>query len=196
MLKVRLKLRKVAIIFACLAVTTAFSGCGDNGGDDDDDGNNPNGIVGRWLCVEAKKTCVYFFDKDGTFIRAAIVLPSYLYIDMVEHLKGNYQVNGETIEFTNLYRYANDLAGWRDVPMNEIDDVALSQRVLDIKKIIKTGTRAEVEALIKPDNPYYHQKSNNGWQDFGERTGTLKFIDAKHIELNIMGAREDCERVK
>jgi len=191
--KKQFNLRKVAAMVACLAVTTVFASCGKNG---DDGGNNPSGIVGRWLCVEVNKTCVYFFDKDGTFIRASISLPYYLYVSVVEHCKGNYQVDGETIEFTDMYRYSNDLAGWRDVPQNEIDDVAIAQNVLDIQKIIKTGTRSQVEALINPDNPYYYQKANHGWQTFASRTGTIKFIDAKHIELNIMGAREDCEKVK
>ena len=155
-------------------------------------GDSP--IVGGWLCHYSMKDGVYIFDNNGTFIMASI--HRYYSIDSVSHYKGNYQLNGKTMEFTNMYKYSNDLAGWRDVPMNEIDYDALSQKVLDIQKIIKTGTRTEVEELINPDNPYYHQKSNQGWKSFASRSGKIEFTDANHMKTNIMGSMNEYERVK
>jgi hypothetical protein len=155
-----------------------------------------NSLPGRWVCdYGITKTGVYFFDDDGTFILASIYKYTSNVISAVEHCKGNYQVSGGTMEFTNMYRYSNDLAGWRDVPMNEIDGEALAQKVLDIQKIIKTGTRAEVEELINPDNPYYNRKSNQGWKPFASRSGKIEFIDANHMKTNIMGSMDEYERV-
>ena len=62
-----------------------------------------------------------------------------------------------------MYSYNNNLSGWRNVPFNEIDTNALVEMILEIQRIIKTSTRADIEALINPNNPYYHQPSNKGW---------------------------------
>ena len=197
MLNFRTNLRIVAAIVACLAVTTMFASCDKDKVGDGGDGNNPSGIVGKWFCDYGMiHTSVYFFDKDGTFIMASIYKYNVSSMDAVWHCKGKYQVNDETLDFTDMYIYENDLAGWRDVPMNEIDGNALAQRVLDIQKIMKTGTRAEVEKLINPDNPYYYQKANKGWRDFGERTGEIEFTDKNHMKTNIFGSMNAYERVK
>jgi hypothetical protein len=69
MLKVRLNLRKVAMVFACLAVTIVFATCGKNGGDDND-GNGGGKIdvklIGTWSYDSGGEHHNYFFIKDGT----------------------------------------------------------------------------------------------------------------------------------
>ena len=78
MFKNRIKLRKVATIVACLAVTTMFASCdGKNG--DDDDGNDGGKIdqklISHWEFSDTfwwsgylqYSQTDYYFNKDGTF---------------------------------------------------------------------------------------------------------------------------------
>ena len=130
MLKVRMNLRKVATIVACLAVTTIFATCGNNGGDDDD-GNGK----GRELTAEEKKFLgtwngTYFgisgsanlraeqfiqFKSDGTYLRRI-----YTYVSgSTQHhtqfgYKGNWRVSGGKIYFTNVT--VTTWTGYKDVP--------------------------------------------------------------------------------
>ena len=79
MTKFRLNLRRVAIVFACLAVTMMFAACDNKKGDDDEngDGNGDGGkidtkLVGTWENMEWRSPTIlyvyyYTFDKDGSF---------------------------------------------------------------------------------------------------------------------------------
>ena len=159
--------------------------------------SGPYSLVGKWFSdYGIIHTSVYFFDSDGSFIYVSIEKPdSTAVFGTVYNLKGNYSVSGETVEFTNLYGYSNDLAGWRDVPMSEIDVSAIMQNVYDIQEIMKTGVRAEVEKLINPDNPYYHQKSNHGWQNWSTKSGDIEFTDANRMKTNINGGMNEYEKM-
>ena len=77
MTQVRMNLRKVAMIVACLAVTAIFAAC-DETDPDDDGGGSGNGkidqkLIGHWRYEGFweqpwyKYYYDYYFDKDGTF---------------------------------------------------------------------------------------------------------------------------------
>jgi len=159
--------------------------------------NGDNRLVGRWLCdYYPLFEVVFFFDSDGTFFSVSIYRSSSAIFHSVENFKGNYEVIGDTIEFTNLYRYINDIAGWRDVPFGELEkDVPAIQITLDIQKIIEKGTRTEVEALLNADHSYYHQTSNQGWKSFSSKTGDIVFQDQNHMKNNIFGTMHEYEKV-
>ena len=106
MLKNRLNLRKVTTIVACLAVTTAFCGCG-NGGGDDDNGSNSDGIdkklVGLWHHRQAKPnyvwvTWIYYFSNDGKFSL----------IEDEKTVEGKYRVANGKVYFTNMIWRPNE----------------------------------------------------------------------------------------
>ena len=73
MTKIRLNLRNVATIVACLAVTTMFASCGEN--KDDDDGNGKDRVlnadekelVGPWRGALGHHSMYYEFREDGTY---------------------------------------------------------------------------------------------------------------------------------
>jgi len=154
-----------------------------------------NRLVGKWVCdYGAIHTSVIFFNDDGTFIMASIYSNNYITVSAVEHFKGNYQINGDTINASNLYRYSNDLSGWRDVPFSELDSNAIADKVLEIQRIIKTGSKADIEALINPNHQYYHQPSNHGWVEFGERSGKVTFQDQNNMRINLFGANNEYKR--
>jgi hypothetical protein len=154
-----------------------------------------NRLVGKWVCDYGSiHTSVIIFDSDGTFIMASIYKNSNTTFDAVWHCKGSYKINGDTITATNMYSYNNDLSGWRNVPFNEIDTNALVEMIFEIQGIIKTGSRADIEALINPNNPYYHQPSNKGWGDFGERTGTVDFQNQNNVKIKLFGSNNEYKR--
>ena len=103
MLKVRLNLRKVAMVFACLAVTIVFATCGKNGGDDNDGNIDPK-LVGSWGYFGDKTVPkVYIFNQDGSFLHySAVRLNDYMLTAYEYIYKGKYQVDGSTIKFENV----------------------------------------------------------------------------------------------
>jgi hypothetical protein len=94
MTKVRLNLRKVATIIACLAVTAIFATCDKpNGG-----GKNDSKVVGTWTRHNVSPLDYYnfVFDKNGNFNYYILgTLDEYSY-------KGNYSVSDGKIYFTNV----------------------------------------------------------------------------------------------
>jgi hypothetical protein len=70
MTKVRLNLRKVATIVACLVVTTMFASCDKKNGDDDNGGTSTGKIdtklIGEWSYSDGSEHHNYFFYKNGT----------------------------------------------------------------------------------------------------------------------------------
>ena len=109
MFKIRLNLRKVATIVACLAVI--FASCGNNGGDDDDGGGNGNGkneqkLIGRWVTGSTSSGIYYpnsrylLINKDGTFSYYHVTSAKYSY-------DGKYSVSDGKIYFTNVV-FSND----------------------------------------------------------------------------------------
>ena len=148
-----------------------------------------NSLSGKWLCEYPTLIRVIFFDNDGTFISVAVENSSQT-IGSIAVFKGNYQLNGENIVASKLYWFFNDLSGWRNVPYNKIDTNALYEKEQEIKRIIRTGTRTEVEALMNPDNPYYHQPSNNGWKGgpSESKSGDIEFSDQNNMRTNLIGS--------
>ena len=133
MLKIRLNLRKVATIVVCLAVTTAFSGCGNGGGDDDGgsgggSGNSDTNLVGKWQAlvlyssinswtseIEWKNAlAVYSFNKDGTFEYA------FYKTSWGEKYTGKYTVTKDKVSFKEMKGY-----WFRE---NETEDMKVSER--------------------------------------------------------------------
>ena len=113
MLKIRKNLRKVATIVACLAVTTMFASCGKNG---DDDNGNPTGsaedaisvkaLEGLWHTKGFIENYYWSFDANGRFSYyisgKQVQQGSSLPWASEAYYKGNYRVNGYTIEFYNV----------------------------------------------------------------------------------------------
>ena len=172
------------------------------GGTPQSPGGNAS-IVGKWVYnyEPTRKTCVFFFDEDGAFIMASIENTNWFSGAAVRHGKGNYQINGTAIVTSNLVMYQNSLSGWCDVPMDEIDENAFDQKVRDIRNIMNTGTRAEVEALMNPNHQYYHQPSNQGWKAYEENPGEnpseiIEFSDSDHIRFRLFDTVYVCTRVR
>jgi hypothetical protein len=102
MTKVRLNLRKVAMIIACLSVTTIFATC-DNRNTDDDDGGKGNGkidtkLVGRWTRSSggaSPSTFYWLINNDGTFHYYLVSSAEYSY-------RGKYSASNGRIDFTNV----------------------------------------------------------------------------------------------
>jgi hypothetical protein len=97
MFKVRMNLRRVAAIVACLAVTTMFTAC-DNGDDDDGGGGNTDTkLVGNWVYTTTSGNTYYYqFANDGSF---------YYYQRMgstVNGVTGKYTASNGNIALTNL----------------------------------------------------------------------------------------------
>ena len=116
MLKIRKNLRKVAMIVACLAVTTIFTSCDENGDDDGGNGNKKSELAGwTWDCHALRMVMVlsggsytytyaycddhYMFYDNGTFI----YLP---YNDRLVYYKGTYSTSNGKIYFKNVNRLA------------------------------------------------------------------------------------------
>ena len=191
MFKDRLKLRKVATIFACLVVTTIIAACDNKNGDEDDENNSP--IVGMWRSELAGGSAgttvgVVFFHADGSY-------NSITYIrDRFVGAKGKYKLNSNTLE---VY----------DISFFERHDNALSHEHASISfyterwNIIDKGTRSEVLAIIDPQHSV--------WQHYGGIIGqvgwlmrepdswseTLEWIDANTIDY-INGLRNPLKRVR
>ena len=195
-----MRIKKVTAIFLCLFTIVVFTARNGNaasgvaGGGLSPETTQPpsgnNSLSGRWLCeYDPSLIRVIFFDNDGTFISVALE-KSPQAVGSIAVFKGNYQLNEESIVASNLYWFFNDLSGWRDVPFNKIDGNALFEKEQEIKRIIRTGTRAEVETLVNPDNPYYHQPSNQGWKGGPSESmsGDIKFSDQNNMRNNLIGS--------
>ena len=112
MFKNRLKLRKVATIVACLAVTTMFASCDKTNGDDDDDGGGATAgkidqkLVGfAWRAGLVHYGFIYlYFYPNGEFTQEVRMNSSSsgttFIISWEEVYKGNYSADGGTLTFT------------------------------------------------------------------------------------------------
>ena len=118
MLKIRLNLMKVATIVACLAVTTAFCGCG-NGGSDDDDENggsssSNSALAGwTWRCNTSRQVLrliggsysytfevvedYYMFLSGGKFLY-------FPYDERFAYYEGTYSTSEGKMYFKNVNR--------------------------------------------------------------------------------------------
>ena len=98
MYKNRLNLRNVAMIMACLAVTTLCASCKKNNGDDTLGIDKK--LVGTWEYIDvapdkSESMWRYSFSNDGKF-------SMYLVTAKVHAYKGTYKVENEKIYFTNI----------------------------------------------------------------------------------------------
>ena len=120
MLKVKLNLRKVAMIFACLAVTTVFATCGKNGGDDND-GNErvltdkEKELVGVW--VPRPEYAIDYaggieFKADGTFL--CIIKNNSGAVRSETTQKGNFKIQGDKIICTKVLESWKQQGGNQD----------------------------------------------------------------------------------
>ena len=100
----RLNLRKVAMIVACLAVTTMFASCDGKNGGDDDDGNGGGKIdaklVGTWELSEVWGSLIYYyyytFNQDGSFVYGQTRSTQ------MTNASGKYAAANGKITFTNI----------------------------------------------------------------------------------------------
>jgi len=189
MVNFKTNLRNVVKKVALLAVTTMVVACGGNG-DDNNNGTNPP-IVGMWRADYSTIKSVIFFNKDGTFIMFSY-RSSGSDID-AEHFRGNYKLNDNKIEATNVYRFTHDFMIGRDKPKEY-------EAAFNVRDIIAEGTRAEILKLENPKHPSYLRNINPetfiDWYSFGNRTGALVFDDANTINTDLFGAYNKYTRVK
>jgi hypothetical protein len=95
MLKMRLNLRKVAIIFACLAVTTMFAACDNKNGDDEDGDGTQSGkidqkLIGIWNYSPDNET--YKFSANGSFN----------HFSLLSATEGKFTTSDNKVHFSNI----------------------------------------------------------------------------------------------
>ena len=111
----RLTLRKVATIVACLVVTIMFAACDSKKGDDDENGNpavtaddvvSVKALAGLWHTSGFIEDFYWSFDANGRFAYyisgEQAAQGGNLSWASEAYFKGNYRVNGYTIEFYNV----------------------------------------------------------------------------------------------
>ena len=165
MTKFRLNLRRVAIVFACLAVTMMFAACDNKKGDDDEngDGNGDGGkidtkLVGTWELMEIwnwggyNYTYYYHFtfDKDGSFV--------YGDSRANRNASGKYSTANGKITFTDIsYKY------------NEDAPVSYTNKVFEYKIESSDGKpllRIEYFHLIENEDGDYFGLGESGGRQF------------------------------
>ena len=133
MTKQKLNLRKVAIIFACLAVTTMFASCDRTNGDDDKNSNEKidKKIVGSWEWRKSySEIYAYNFRADGTFTFS-------IQSSFPNTKSGNYKTSDGKITFTNIVsRYLDGEANY--------------------PKTVVAEYRFMTEKLVEKDEEYLH----------------------------------------
>ena len=117
-----LNLRILAMIFACLAVTTMFASCDDtnaNGEDDENGGGNGKidpKLVGVWSYDSGGEHHNYFFNKDGTAI-------FFITGGMTYHGETKYSTSNGKISLTQYYTI--DATGKRELRIDKVVEYSI-----------------------------------------------------------------------
>ena len=182
MLTKKFNWRTVAMIFACLAVTTMFASCdelfGNDGDDDDDgDGNNNSPIVGMWRSEFSSSGTrstvgVVFFENDGSYKAIGY------YNDIFIGEKGKYKLTGNKLEVYDLLRF-----GMRDGYLSVSHYVETLQKGYNI---LRQGTRSEVLAIIDPQHSMWdnYVGATRTWSEDDSWSKEIEWIDNNTIDYD------------
>ena len=114
MIKMRINLRKVAMMIACLAVTTMFVACDKDG--EGGDGKIDQKLVGVWSYDGSGEHHNYFFNKNGT---ASLFITG----SMTYHGEAKYSTSNGKISLTEYYTI--DAIGNRELRIDKVVEYSI-----------------------------------------------------------------------
>jgi len=115
MLKMRLNLRKMAMIVACLVVTTMFAACDETNGDDGG-GKIDTKLIGAWSYDSGGEHHNYFFVKDGTAL-------FFITGSMTYRGEAKYSTSNKKISLTEYYTI--DASGKRELRIDKVVEYSI-----------------------------------------------------------------------
>ena len=160
-----------------LAVTVVLASCKKKNGDDDDNdaGNNQSWIVGMW---RYDPTSVYYaacqvFYANGSCFHIGIREYPATAERIIDMTKGKYRLNGNTLtvyEVTGFIMHSGSV-------VSGTPNYGSNYR--EIVRIVKSGSRSEVEKLTDPMNALYsaYTSSYGHWESWSDRDDKLEIIN-------------------